>query len=120
MMCTILGLLAKGDINCAGAAINPDQKLFDETAKATTATTTDIHTTPRKPTEIGQGVVLTAAEKEKAEEERKRREEEERKRREEEEERRKKEEEEKRRNSFWGKFTRKIKEFGGQMLEPED
>ena len=120
MMCTILGLLAKGDINCAGAAINPDQKLFDETTKATTATTTDIHTTPRKPTEIGQGVVLTAAEKEKAEEERKRREEEERKRREEEEERRKKEEEEKRRNSFWGKFTRKIKEFGGQMLEPED
>ena len=65
-------------------------------------------------------VINYIKEKEKAEEERKRREEEERKRREEEEERRKKEEEEKRRNSFWGKFTRKIKEFGGQMLEPED
>ncbi len=118
-MNTILGLLAKGDMNCAGAEINPDKSLFEEN-KTTTSSTTDIHQTPRKPTEIGQGVVLTAAEKEKAEAERRRLEEEERKRREEEEERTRQEEEEKRKNSFWGKLSRKIKDFSGSILEPED
>ena len=118
-MNTILGLLAKGDMNCAGAEINPDKSLFEEN-KTTTSSTTDIHQTPRKPTEIGQGVVLTAAEKEKAEGERRRLEEEERKRREEEEERIRQEEEEKRKNSFWGKLSRKIKDFSGSILEPED
>ena len=118
-MNTILGLLAKGDMNCAGAEINPDKSLFEEN-KTTTSSTTDIHQTPRKPTEIGQGVVLTAAEKEKAEAERRRLEEEERKRREEEEERIRQEEEEKRKNSFWGKSSRKIKDFSGSILEPED
>lgn len=118
-MNTILGLLAKGDMNCAGAEINPDKSLFEEN-KTTTSSTTDIHQTPRKPTEIGQGVVLTAAEKEKAEAERRRLEEEERKSREEEEERIRQEEEEKRKNSFWGKLSRKIKDFSGSILEPED
>ena len=118
-MNTILGLLAKGDMNCAGAEINPDKSLFEEN-KTTTSSSTDIHQTPRKPTEIGQGVVLTAAEKEKAEAERRRLEEEERKRREEEEERIRQEEEEKRKNSFWGKLSRKIKDFSGSILEPED
>lgn len=118
-MNTILGLLAKGDMNCAGAEINPDKSLFEEN-KTTTSSTTDIHQTPRKPTEIGQGVVLTAAEKEKAEAERRRLEEEERTRREEEEERIRQEEEEKRKNSFWGKLSRKIKDFSGSILEPED
>ena len=118
-MNTILGLLAKGDMNCAGAEINPDKSLFEEN-KTTTSSTTDIHQTPRKPTEIGQGVVLTAAEKEQAEAERRRLEEEERKRREEEEERIRQEEEEKRKNSFWGKLSRKIKDFSGSILEPED
>lgn len=118
-MNTILGLLAKGDMNCAGAEINPDKSLFEEN-KTTTSSTTDIHQTPRRPTEIGQGVVLTAAEKEKAEAERRRLEEEERKRREEEEERIRQEEEEKRKNSFWGKLSRKIKDFSGSILEPED
>ncbi|MGG6545530.1 UNVERIFIED_CONTAM: cell division protein FtsA [Prevotella sp. 15_C9] len=118
-MNTILGLLAKGDMNCAGEPINPDKNLFDEN-KATTSSTTDIHQTPRRAPEIGQGVVLTAAEKEKAEANKRKQEEEERKRKEEEEERLRKEEEEKRKNSFWGKLQRKIKEFGGSILEPED
>ena len=119
-MNTILGLLAKGDINCAGDPINPDQKLFEDTTKPTTNTTSDLHKEPRKPTEIGQGVVLTAAEKEKAEAERRRIEEEERKRREEEEELQKQEEEEKRKNSLWGKFSRKLKEISGSILEAEE
>ncbi|EGQ21322.1 cell division protein FtsA [Prevotella pallens] len=119
-MNTILGLLAKGDINCAGAPINSDKKLFDDVTKPTTSTTSDLHKEPRKAPEIGQGVVLTAAEKEKAEAERRRMEEEERKRREEEEEKRKHDEEEKRKNSFWGKFTLKMKEISGKILEAED
>ena len=119
-MNTILGLLAKGDINCAGAPINSDKKLFDDVTKPTTSTTSDLHKEPRKAPEIGQGVVLTAAEKEKAEAERRRMEEEERKRREEEEEKRKHDEEEKRKNSLWGKITRKMKEISGTILEAED
>jgi len=55
----------------------------------------------------------------KAEAERRRMEEEERKRREEEEEKRKHDEEEKRKNSFWGKFTLKMKEISGKILEAE-
>lgn len=54
------------------------------------------------------------------EEERRKREEEERKLREEEEAREREREEEKRRNSFWNKFVRKAKEFGGKMLEDEE
>ncbi len=119
-MNTILGLLAKGDRNCAGAEINPDQNLFDENKPIATPLS-DAHQQPRKPAEIvGQGVVLTAAEKEKAEAERRRLEEEERRRQEEEEQQRLREAEEKRKNSFWGKFTRKVKEFGGSILEPEE
>ena len=68
----------------------------------------------------GQGIVPTPEEKRKAEEERRRREEEERKLREEEEEKQRQLEEEKRRNSFWHKLGRKVKEFGGKMLEEED
>lgn len=118
-MNTILGLLAKGDINCAGDPINPGQSLFED-KNTTTSNTGELHQTPRKPAEVKEGVVLTAAEKEKAEAERRRLEEEERKREEEAERRRQEEEEEKRKNSFWGKFKRKMKEFGGNMLEPEE
>ena len=69
MMNTALGLLAKGDLNCAGPAINPKTDLFSGNT-ATTTTTTDIHKAPRKTGEIVPGVVLTAAEKQKIEEER--------------------------------------------------
>ena len=75
-MNTVLGILAKGDMNCAGEEVDPTADLFTETKPATTTTTADIHREPRKVTEIGQGVVLTEAEKLKAEEEKRRQEEE--------------------------------------------
>ena len=75
-MNTVLGILAKGDMNCAGEEVDPTADLFTETKPATTTTTADIHREPRKVTEIGQGVVLTEAEKQKAEEEKRRQEEE--------------------------------------------
>ena len=68
MMNTVLGLLAKGNMNCAGNEIGTD--LF---TNAETTPVNDLHKTPRNPNEtVGTGVVLTAAEKQKAEEEAKR------------------------------------------------
>ncbi len=121
-MNTVLGLLAKGDINCAGPEISATRDMFNpEKPAADTATTAGLHATPRTAGEIaGKGVVLTQAEKEKAEEEKRRKEEEERRRLEEEEERRLKEEEERRKNNFWNKTWDKLKHFGNAIMEPED
>ena len=77
MMNTVLGLLAKGDMNCAGNEISENGDLFGP--KSPSTTTADIHNKPRTANEIKSGVVITEAEKQKAEEEadaRKRREEE--------------------------------------------
>jgi cell division protein FtsA len=124
-MNTVLGLLAKGDINCAGNAIDPNVDLFS-TLKQPTVTSSDPRS-PRTAGEIPAGVVLTAAEKKAAEAEKKAAEE--LKRRQEEEEERKKREEEARikaeqgrirkENSFWNKALKGIKKFGKQIVEEE-
>ena len=75
MMNTILGLLAKGDMNCAGDEIGTD--LF-ASAGSDKTTTAEPHKIPRNPNEtVGTGVVLTAAEKLKVEEDARRKKEEE-------------------------------------------
>lgn len=124
-MNTVLGLLAKGDINCAGSAVDLNGDLFS-TPKQPTATGFDPRS-PRTAGEIPAGVVLTAAEKKAAEAEKKAAEE--LKRRQEEEEERKKSEEEARikaeqerirkENSFWNKAIKGIKKFGKQIVEEE-
>ena len=124
-MNTVLGLLAKGDINCAGSAVDLNGDLFS-TPKQPTATGIDPRS-PRTAGEIPAGVVLTAAEKKAAEAEKKAAEE--LKRRQEEEEERKKSEEEARikaeqerirkENSFWNKAIKGIKKFGKQIVEEE-
>jgi cell division protein FtsA len=121
-MNTILGLLAKGDLNCAGAEINANRDIFSPDKPAADPTTTaDLHATPRSASDIsGKGVVLTQAEKEKAEEEKHRKEEEERQRLIEEEEQRRKESEERRKNSVWGKAWRSLKSFGSTIMEPDE
>lgn len=122
-MNTVLGLLAKGDRNCAGPELNQNRDIFDGGRPADTAaaTTADLHATPRSAGEItGKGVVLTQAEKEKAEEEKRRKEEEERQRLIEEEEQRRREEEERRKNSFWNKAWRGMKSFGKTIMEPDE
>ncbi len=66
-MNTVLGLLAKGNMNCAGNEIGTD--LFSNTAD-NVLVADEQHKAPRNPNEtVGTGVVLTAAEKQKAEEE---------------------------------------------------
>ena len=124
-MNTVLGLLAKGDINCAGSAVDLNGDLFS-TPKQPTATGFDPRS-PRTAGEIPAGVVLTAAEKKAAEaekkaaEELKRRQEEEEELKKSEEEARIKEEQERIRkeNSFWNKAIKGIKKFGKQIVEEE-
>jgi len=124
-MNTVLGLLAKGDINCAGGEVDLNGDLF-AVPKQTAAAGTDPRA-PRTAGEIPAGVVLTAAEKKAAEAEKKaaeetrRREEEEKERLKREEELRQKEEQQRIRkeNSFWNKALKGIKKFGRQIVEEE-
>ena len=117
MMNTVLGLLAKGNMNCAGNEIGTD--LFSNTE---TTPINDQHKTPRNPNEtVGTGVVLTAAEKQKAEEEAKRK-----KELEEEEARKAAEEEaakqakERKENSLLHKMMRGIKSFVKDTISEEE
>ena len=118
-MNTVLGLIAKGDMNCAGDELTND--LFaKENNTETTSTVVETPKAPRSITETqGRGVVPTEAEKQKAEEEarRKREEEEAEQRAREEEERRL--EEEKRKNSPLNKLFRKTKSFFDQIMKEE-
>ena len=117
-MNTVLGLLAKGNMNCAGDEISTD--LFNNQENHTT--NNEVHKVARNPNEtVGTGVVLTAAEKQKAEEEaRKKLEEEEaaaRKAEEEEAERIKKEKKEK---SIFHKGIRFLKKFVEDSISEEE
>ena len=118
MMNTALGLLAKGDINCAGDEINPNGDLFGA-PKATTHVNND-QRPARQATDIPAGVIRTEAEKQKAEEERRRLQEEEERAKREEELRQKEEEERIRReNSPWNKFKRGASKFIKGIVEEE-
>jgi cell division protein FtsA len=124
MMNTVLALLAKGDMNCAGAEVDGNGDLFGENKQPAP---NDLHREPRKPNELSPGVVQTEAEKQKAEEERRRQEEAEEAARQAEiqaeAERLRQEEEERRRkeNSGLKKTGKKIKNFLKSLIsEPED
>ena len=120
MLNTVLGLLAKGDINCAGDAFDPNGDLFAN-QKIQTAHPTNDQRPARQATDIPAGVIRTEAEKQKAEEERRRQQEEEERARQEEE--RLKQEEEARirkENSIWNKAWKGIKSFGKSIVEEED
>lgn len=120
-MNTVLSLLAKGDMNCAGSPISTNAGLFDnDPDTVTTSTTEDLHPTARNLTETaGKGVVLTEAEKKKAEAERQRKieEDEERKRQEEAE---RQAEAEKKRNGFLNKAWKRLKDFGGTLTAGDE
>ena len=119
MMNTALGLLAKGDMNCAGSTINPNSDLFGGNSSSGT-TTTDIHNKPRNPGDMKPGVVMTEAEKQKIEEERRReREELIRREREAEELRRQREEEEKDKGGFISRTWSSLRDFGKKLISEE-
>ena len=104
MMNTVLGLLAKGDINCAGDAYDPNGDLF-ASLKPQTAHPTNDQRPARQATDIPAGVIRTEAEKQKAEEEKRRQQEEEARIRKE--------------NSTWNKFKKGLLKFGKSIVEEE-
>lgn len=117
-MNTVLGLLAKGEINCAGQEVDPNGDLF-----ATKQPSQDplADRKARQATETPAGVVRTADEIRRAEEEaRQKREEEERKAREKAEEEARIEAERRKENSFWHKAFKGLKKFGEDIIKEED
>lgn len=120
-MNTILGLLIKGDLNCAGKELSPDGSLFGENGEEKQKpTTADIHQVPRSPVETsGTGVVMTEAEKRAAEEKKRKQEEEEEARRKAEEEAQRIAEE-KKKNSWFNKALRGVKEFGKKVMSEDE
>jgi cell division protein FtsA len=110
-MCTILGILAKGDQNCAGNDIMGD--LFDNIDEA------NAHQNGNKPANNGRVLDQAETEKIKQEELKKKQEEEERKRQQEEEEARRIEEERKR-NSKKHKYATAIKSFFKKIVADEE
>lgn len=123
-LCTILGLLAKGDRNCAGGEITQDPGLFPETP---IGPDNNIELSPNNP-KRNPGTVMTPEDKKRAEEEAAKRKKEEEERKQEEEARLKKEEEErkkeeqrrKRENSVLRKGLRSMWIFGKKMIEPDE
>ena len=126
MMNTLLGLLAKGYINCAGNEIDPNRDLFEDENNAYQANG-QTERTPRQAHEVGPGVILTEQEEKLAEEEaRRKREEQERQEEQERLEREKaerleREEAERKRkeNSWWNKLRRGLTDFGEKMVSDE-
>lgn len=119
-LCTILGLLAKGEINCAGVELSPEGNDLFGTANTPTQDNEQVLVT-RKPGEMSPGTVQTAAEKKRAEEiaEQQRKEKEAALKRQQEDQQ--KEERRKRReSSLFYKGWKKIKEFGKVMTSPEE
>ena len=118
-MNTVLGLLAKGDINCAGQPVDINGDLFAVKQPATDVTPEQRKA--RQATETPAGVIRTAEEIRRAEEEaRQKREEEERIAREKAEEEAREQARIRRENSIWNKGWRKLKEFGETLVGPEE
>lgn len=115
-MNTILGLLAKGDINCAGEEITAD--LFQSNEPKHVTPTPAPAKGPRSYTETsGTGIVQTEEEKEQLRKQKEEQEEAERKAQEEEERRIAKE---KRENSPVNKIWKSIKNFASKITEEEE
>lgn len=119
-MNTVLGLLAKCYINCAGMPIDQNRDLFDEASANTTTSPGMIDRGPRKIGEVGPGVILTEQEEKLAEEEaRRKREEEERLRKEQEDREREEEERKRRENSKFNKFKKGFARWMQGLTEDE-
>ncbi len=116
-MNTVLGLLAKGDLNCAGDTIDASRDLFGTKQHAPA----EQRTKGRQATETPPGVVRTEAEKQQAEEEaRRRKEEEERIAREKAEEEARRIAQEKKENSPLRKGMNWFKKVAAKLTDPEE
>lgn len=94
---TIIGLLAKGDMNCAGQSIDAPKDLFGETGTTGQTTSTTSSATPETQTQT-----VTKKEEETKTEETKT------------------EETGEPKGGFFRKFAKRLKNFGGKIMEPEE
>ena len=121
MMNTVLGLLAKGDINCAGSELPLSNDLFASQQRTVIAPETLEQRRARQASETPAGVIRTAEEVRRAEEEAlRKKEDEERQAREKAEEEAREEERIRKENSFWNKGWKKLKNLGETILGPEE
>lgn len=119
MMNTVLGILAKGNMNCAGPDIDEHKSLFGDEKDARTDTKPSTgHPVPRDPNKVGHGIVPTEAEKLKAEEAR-RKAAEELAMKEAEEARRREEEEKRNKKGLKDKMT-KVKNWFTSLMREEE
>ena len=120
MMNTVLGLLAKGDINCAGSDLDYNNDLFASQRPQITPETLE-QRRARQASETPAGVVRTADEIRRAEEEaRQKKEEEERVAREKAEEEAREQERIRKENSTWNKLGRWLKRAANEIVKEED
>ena len=118
-MNTVLGLLAKGEINCAGPEISGNGDLFSQAKPVQTEAVEQRRA--RQATEIPAGVVRTAEETRRAEEEaRLKKEEEERIAREKAEAEAREQERIRKENSTWNRFGRWLKKAAAEMVKEEE
>jgi cell division protein FtsA len=121
MMNTVLGLLAKGDINCAGGELPLTGDLFAPQQRTVTTPETLEQRRARQASETPAGVVRTAEEIRRAEEEAlRKKEDEERQAREKAEEEAREAARIRKENSFWNKGWKKLKNLGETILGPEE
>ena len=121
MMNTVLGLLAKGDINCAGSELPLSNDLFASQQRTVITPETLEQRRARQASETPAGVIRTAEEVRRAEEEAlRKKEEEERQAREKAEEEAREEERIRKENCFWNKGWKKLKNLGETILGPEE
>ena len=117
---TVLGLLAKGDINCAGDEYDPNGDLFAGQKVSPLDNNAELRR-PRQATEIPAGVVRTAEEIRRAEQEsRIKKEEEERAAREKAEEEAREKARIKKENSWLNKAFKGLTNFGKKIIEEEE
>ena len=120
MMNTVLGLLAKGDINCAGGDLDYNNDLFASQRPQITPETLE-QRRARQASEIPAGVVRTVDEIRRAEEEaRQKKEEEERIAREKAEEEAREQERIRKENSTWNKLGRWLKKAANEIVKEEE
>lgn len=118
MLNTALGLLAKGDINCAGEEINTDLFKSSDAKHTSTSSAAPLNKEPRTPSETsGTGIVQTEEEKERLRKQKEAQEEADRIAKEKEEQRIARE---KRENSPLHKIWKGIKNFARKITEEED
>ena len=116
---TVLGLLAKGDINCAGDEFDPNGNLFATPKQQQTETVTERRA--RQAVETPAGVVRTVDEIRRADEEaRRQKDEEDRIAREKAEAEERERQRIKKENSIWNKMFKGLKSFGEKVISDEE